>query len=167
MKITQDTAVQMHYHLTADNGATIDSSKGREPLEYLHGHGNLVPGVEKALEGKAAGDSLTVVVPPKDGYGQRDPQLDVAMPLSVFPDEFRRELVEGARFRGPHPADPEQLTTYLVIKIEDDQILSTANHPLAGETLHFDIEVVEVRKGTQGEVADGQIHSPDCSTGCC
>jgi len=167
MNITQDSAVQMHYHLTLDNGVVVDSSKGGEPLAYLHGHGNLVAGVEKSLEGKVAGDSLSVVVPPKEGYGLRDPRLDVAIPLQSLPEALRRELAEGLRFRGPHPVNSDQVTTYLVIKLEEDQVLCTANHPLAGETLHFDIEVVEVRQGTGGEIADGRIHSPECSTGCC
>ena len=167
MKIAQNHAVQMHYHLTSSDGTTIDSSNGREPLAYLHGHGHLVPGVEKALEGRAVGDSFQVVVSPQDGYGERDPNLDVAVPLSVFPTESRSALVEGARFRGPHPADPEQSVIFSVLQVDADKLLCTANHPLAGVTLHFDIEVVEVREGTRGEIADGQIHSPDCSTGCC
>ena len=167
MKIAQNTAVQMHYHLTVDSGETVDSTKGRAPLQYLHGHGHLVPGVERTLEGKVAGDSFTVTVTPEDGYGVRDPKLDVAMPLSVFPESFRNELAAGVQFRGPHPVDAEQSARYLVIDIKDGQVLCTANHPLAGETLHFNIEVVEVRQGTNGEIADGMIHSADCSTGCC
>ena len=167
IRIAEHSAVQMHYHLTTDNGDTVDSSKGRQPLEYLHGHGHLVSGVERALEGKETGDTFTVVVAPEDGYGHRDPQLDVAMPLSIFPEEFRSELAEGVQFRGPHPADPEQAARYVVMKLEESQVLCTANHPLAGETLHFNIEVVGVRAGTAGEIADGQIHRADCSTGCC
>jgi FKBP-type peptidyl-prolyl cis-trans isomerase SlyD len=167
MKIAHNCAVQMHYHLTSDSGETIDSSKGRDPLEYLHGHGHIVPGVEMALEGKAKGDNLSIVVPPEDGYGDRDPKLDVAISLTVFPEESRGDLVEGARFRGPLPENQNELATFTVIKVENKQVLCTANHPLAGVTLRFDIEVVDVRQGTKGEVADGQIHSSDCSVGCC
>ena len=167
MNIAQDHAVQMHYSLTSDDGTPIDSSNGREPLAYLHGHGHLVPGVEKALEGRVAGDSFRVVVPPQDGYGERDPNLDVAVPLTVFPPESRADLVAGARFRGPHPVDQSQVVFFTVIQVDEDTLFCTANHPLAGVTLHFDIEVVEVRPGTPGEIADGQIHRPDCSEGCC
>ena len=167
MNITTDCAVDMHYHLTTDDGTTIDRSQGKNPLSYLHGHGHLVSGVEKALEGKSVGDSFNVVVPPEEGYGVRDPHLDVALPLSVFPPEARGDLVEGARFRGPHPTDKTQDVMFVIVKVDDDSILCTANHPLAGFTLHFDIQVVAVRKGTKGEIADGQIHSSDCSTGCC
>ena len=167
MKITKDCAVQMHYQLTDSDGNTIDTSHGRDPLEYLHGHGHLVRGVESALEGKSVGDSFSVVVPPEDGYGQRDPNLDVAIPFTAFPPEARTELVEGARFSGPHPSSPEQTVAYLVIKVEDDRVLCTANHPLADMTLHFDISIVNVRQGTKSEIADGKIHSPDCSTGRC
>lgn len=167
MKIAQDAAVQMHYHLTLDSGAVIDSSKGGQPMAYLHGHGNVVAGVEKSLEGKKVGDSFSVVVPPEDGYGVRDPRLDVAIPLASLPAQLKQQLSPGVKFRGPHPYAQNQATTYLVIQLENDRVLCTANHPLAGESLHFDIEIVEVRQGTKGEIADGRIHSPDCSTGCC
>ena len=167
MKITQDCAVQMHYRLSDDEGTIIDTSQGRTPLEYLHGHGHLVRGVEAALEGKSAGEHLNVSVAPEDGYGERDPNLDVAIPWSAFPPEAKGYLVEGKRFRGPHPASPDETVNYLVIKVEDDKLLCTANHPLAGMTLNFDIEVIAVRHGTEGEIADGKIHPPDCSTGCC
>ena len=76
MLIANNCAVQMHYHLTTADGQTIDSTNGRAPLEYLHGHGHLVPGVEKALVGKSAGDRFSIVVPPKDAYGERDPNKD-------------------------------------------------------------------------------------------
>ncbi|MEE2788713.1 MAG: peptidylprolyl isomerase [Myxococcota bacterium] len=159
MKIAKDCAVQMHYHLTADDGTVIDSSRGRGPLSYLHGHGHLVRGVEAALDGKTVGDTFNVVVPPEDGYGKRDPNLDVAIPLSAFPPGAEDELVDGSRFRGPHPASAEQTVTYLVLKVEDDTVICTANHPLADMTLHFDIEVVEVRQGTEDEIATGQVKS--------
>ena len=167
MKIAQNHAVQMHYHLTTAGGTVIDSTNGRAPLAYLHGHGHLVSGVEKALEGRVVGERFRVVVSPEEGYGERDPGLDVTVPLSVFPTASRAALVEGARFRGPHPADPDQSVIFSVLQVEADTLVCTANHPLAGVTLHFDIEVVEVRPGTRGEINDGQIHSPDCSTGCC
>ena len=167
MRITSDCAVQMHYHLTAHDGTTIDRSHGRGPLTYLHGHGHLVPGVEKALEGKSAGDTLTVVVPPEEGYGTRDPNLDVAIPISVFPEDSRQELVEGARFSGSHSSDPTKSAMFMVMKVDGENVFCSANHPLADVTLHFDIEVVDVRQGTQGEIADGQIHAPDCTVGCC
>ena len=167
MQVMADRAVQMHYHLTTADGTTIDRSHGNDPLTYLHGHGHLVPGVEKALEGKSAGDQVTVVVPPEEGYGLSDPDLDVAIPLSVFPAESRGQLVQGARFSGPHPANQSESVMFVVMKVESDKVLCTANHPLADVTLHFDIEVVSVRQGTRGEIADGRIHAPDCSTGCC
>lgn len=167
MNITADHAVQMHYRLSTADGTLIETTAGRDPLAYLHGHDHVVPGVEKALEGKTVGDSLRIVVNPEDGYGERDPNLDVMVPLSIFPEESRGNLVPGARFRGPHPSEPEQPVVFSVIQVQGENLLCTANHPLAGVTLHFDIEVVDVRQGTKGEIADGQIHSADCSTGCC
>lgn len=167
MKITKDHAVQMHYRLTSADGTVIDTTAGRDPLAYLHGHGHVVPGVEKALDGRIAGDSFRVVVNPEDAYGERDPSLDVMVPLSIFPETSRGSLIPGARFRGPHPSIPDQSVVFSVIRVEDDQLLCSANHPLAGITLNFDIQVLDVRPGTKGEIADGQIHAPDCSTGCC
>ena len=146
----------MHYHLTDSDGNVIDSSQGADPLAYLHGHGNLVAGVEAALDGKEVGDKFEVVVAPEDGYGKRDPQRDVAIPLAAFPEESRDQLVEGARFRGPHPTEEDQAAMFLVIKVDGENVLCTANHPLADITLHFTIEVVSVRAATDGEIAQGQ-----------
>ena len=166
MRITSDCAVQMHYHLTAHDGTTIDRSHGRGPPLTCMAM-DISYGREKALEGKSAGDTLTVVVPPEEGYGTRDPNLDVAIPISVFPEDSRQELVEGARFSGPHPSDPTKSAMFMVMKVDGENVFCSANHPLADVTLHFDIEVVDVRQGTQGEIADGQIHAPDCTVGCC
>ena len=167
MKITKDCAVQMHYHLTDPDGNVIDSSRGGEPLGYLHGHGNLVAGVEKSLEGRSVGDTFDAIIPPEEGYGTRDPQLDVAIPLTAFPEGARADLVQGARFRGPHPADQQQSAMFMVIKVEDGNVLCTANHPLADVTLHFNIEVVSVREANEGELQAGQFHGDACQTDCC
>lgn len=158
MKITENSAVLIHYHLTDDDGEVIDSSKGRDALGYLHGHGQLVDGVERALEGKEAGDHIDVVVSPEDGYGVRDPEMDVAIPLSSFPDEAQGKIEPGMMFEGSHPEDPEASVPYTVIEVLDDRVHATGNHDLADVTLHFSLDVVSVREATEEELSHGHLH---------
>ena len=160
MNIEQDRAVSIHYHLTDDAGEVIDSSKGKDPLAYLHGHGNLVPGVERALAGKVVGDAFNVVVSPEDGYGVHDPALNVAVPIEAFPEESRDNLVPGAMFHGPHPSVEDTVVTYAVAEVVEGEVRCSGNHPLAGVTLHFDLEVVSIREATAEELAHGHIHGP-------
>ena len=160
MKIAKDTAVSIHYHLTDDDGDVIDSSRGKEPLAYLHGHGNLVPGVEKALDGQGAGAKLQTVVTPEEGYGSRDPELDVAIDLELFPEDVRPELQPGMMFQGEHPTEGEQSVHYTIVEVLEDRVHATGNHQLAGVTLHFDIEVIDVRAATAEELSHGHIHGP-------
>ncbi len=160
MKIEQDTAVQVHYKLSDGEGTVIDSSEGQQPLTYLHGHGNLVIGVENALVGLSAGAEVQVVVPAAEGYGEHDPELDVAIPLSAFPDEARGQLQEGVMFQGPHPTDETKAAAYTVIEVVGEEVRCTANHPLAGMTLHFELKVVDVRTATAEELDHGHVHGP-------
>jgi FKBP-type peptidyl-prolyl cis-trans isomerase SlyD len=160
MTIQKDSAVRIHYHLTDSEGTVIDSSKGAEPLAYLHGHGNLVPGVEAALVGQEAGAKLDVVVPPEEGYGVPDPDLDLLIPMDMFPEEAHAELTEGAMFQAPHPKDESSVAVFTVVGVDDGKVKCTANHQLAGVTLHFNLEVVEVREATAEELAHGHIHGP-------
>ncbi len=158
--IEQDRAVRIHYHLTDADQQVIDSSEGREPLSYLHGHGTLVPGVEAALAGLKAGDEVDAVVAPEDGYGVRDPELDIRVPIDVFEESVRDKLGAGATFEGPHPTHDGQSARFSIIEVADGQVMATANHPLAGVTLHFKLQVVDVREATAEELAHGHIHGP-------
>ncbi len=160
MNIEKDSAVSMKYTLKDGDGNVIDSSQGSEPLAYLHGHGNLVPGVERALEGQAAGAHVDVVVSPEDGYGERDSNLDGAIPKDAFPEDVVDQLAPGVMFQGPHPVDQTQMAHFTVMEVTDSEIRCTANHPLAGVTLHFDIDIVDVREATTEELAHGHIHGP-------
>ena len=157
MKISKDMAVKIHYHLTSPEGDVIDSSRGNEPLAYLHGHGNLVPGVEAALVGQEKGAEVSAVVPPEQGYGVRDPQLDVRIPIQAFPEEMRSQIAPGGMFHGHHPVDSEQVVRFTIVGVENDQVLATGNHQLAGITLHFELEVVDVREATTQELEQGRI----------
>ena len=160
MNIDKDRAVQIHYHLTDPDGDVIDTSRDAEPLTYLHGRGDLLPAVEAALVGKTPGDKVTTVILPADGYGVHDPDLDVGVPLEMFPPEAHSQLEPGVMFQGPHPKDPTEMVSFTVIEVLEDAIVASANHPLAGVVLHFDMEVLDVREATEEELAHGHVHGP-------
>jgi FKBP-type peptidyl-prolyl cis-trans isomerase SlyD len=153
MKISDDKVVQIDYTLKNDEGQILDSSEGRQPLAYLHGAGNIIPGLESALEGKEEGDTLSVTIMPAEGYGERDEALVMAVDRSEFPDP--QQVQVGARFniqtdQGVHLAT--------VTGVTEDQARLDLNHPLAGETLHFDVEVVDVKEASEEEQAHGHVH---------
>ncbi len=149
--VGDNRVVSIHFKLTDDEGNVRDSTEGAEPLSYLHGVGNVMPGLEKALEGKVEGDSLQVRVDPVEGYGAAIPELIQTVDRSVFQGV---ETVEpGMVFEGQAPDGSMQRLQ--VIKVEGDKITIDANHPLAGAVLHFDVEIVAVREATEEEVAKG------------
>ncbi|HOT90616.1 MAG TPA: peptidylprolyl isomerase [Anaerolineae bacterium] len=156
MNITSGKVVHIHYTLTDDAGELLDTSAGQEPLAYLHGAGNLIPGLENALEGKTVGDTLTVVVPPEEGYGLYNADLVETVLLSQFPDPSQVEV--GVRF-GVQAGNAMYIAT--VTDIEGDRVTFDMNHPLAGVTLHFDVAVVGVEDATPEELAHGHVHAPE------
>jgi FKBP-type peptidyl-prolyl cis-trans isomerase SlyD len=137
-------------------GALIDRSEGTEPLYYLHGAENLVPGLESALLGRGVGEKLSVAVPPDEGYGERQGPGPQAVPRASFPDDA--ELEEGMPFTVENE-DGEEIDLWITA-IEDDQVLVDVNHPLAGVTLCFDVEVVSIRDATVDEQVHGHPHTP-------
>jgi len=153
MQVADEKVVSIHYTLTDESGTAIDSSRGGEPLEYLHGAGNIVPGLEQALTGKEAGDRLNVDVPPADAYGDRQEGLMQEVPMSAF--QGVGQVQPGMRFRAEGPDGARIIT---VAKVEEDQVTVDANHPLAGVTLSFDVEVVEVREANHEELEHGHVH---------
>lgn len=155
MLIAQDKVVLIHYTLTNDAGETIDSSSGGDPLAYIHGQGNLIPGLEKALEGKQAGDKLNVKVEPAEGYGVRDDKLLQQVPKRQFGGA---NLQPGMQFHAQTSQGHARVVT--VVRIQGDMVTVDGNHPLAGENLNFDVEVTEVRDATQQELEHGHVHGP-------
>nr|BAL53172.1 FKBP-type peptidyl-prolyl cis-trans isomerase SlyD [uncultured Gammaproteobacteria bacterium] len=153
MQVSENKVVSIHYTLTNDAGEVIDTSVGRAPLSYLHGAGNLIPGLEKALEGKACGDHIDVSLAPEEAYGQRDEALIQVVPKSTF--EGIEEIEPGMQFQAQTPAGRQILT---VVEVYDDEVVIDGNHPLAGETLHFSVEITEVREATEEELAHGHAH---------
>ncbi len=146
--------VFFHYTLTDETGEVIDSSEGAEPLPYLHGAGNIVPGLERQMVGKCVGDRFEAVVPPEEGYGLPEGPGPQAIPRDAFPEDA--ELEEGLQFMA-EDEDGESIPLWIV-SIEDDAVIVDQNHPLAGVTLHFSIHITELRDATEDEIAHGHPH---------
>lgn len=159
MVIEKDKMVAIHYTLKDDNGVEIDSSAGGNPLAYIHGNGYLIPGLEKELEGKSAGDKIKAVIQPEEGYGVYDERLIATLSRERF--DLPGDIEIGMQFQVSTPAGP---TIVRVTKVEGDNITIDGNHELAGKVLHFDVEVVEVRELTEEEKQ--QMLSGGCGCGC-
>ena len=155
MQIAKNMVVVFDYTLTNHSGQEIENSKESGPFAYIHGSNNIIPGLEKALEGKRVGEKFKIPVAPKDGYGERDDTL-VAI---VGADRFESEQVQiGMRF---HTETNHGMRMFTVTKIDGDQVTVDGNHPLAGEPLTFDVNILEVRVATAEELSHGHVHGPD------
>jgi FKBP-type peptidyl-prolyl cis-trans isomerase SlyD len=155
MSIAQDQVVSIHYTLRDDTGEVIDSSGHGEPLSYLHGRGNLIPGLERELTGRNAGDRLQVKIPPADGYGEYDRELVQQVPRRAL--KGIRDLKVGMRLQA-QTADGARAVT--VTHLAGDMVTLDGNHPLAGKNLNFEVEVAAVRAATDEELAHGHVHGP-------
>ena len=153
MEITADRVVTIHYTLKDDSGAVLDSSAGGEPLAYIQGHGNLVPGLEKALEGKRDGETLAVSLAPADGYGVRDEALVQRVPKRTL--QGSGEIKKGMQFQA---RTQDGMRLFTVTAVVGDMITLDGNHPLANQTLHFNVDVVGVREATSKELEHGHVH---------
>jgi FKBP-type peptidyl-prolyl cis-trans isomerase SlyD len=155
VQVEKNRVVTIHYTLRDEQGAVIDSSNGRAPLSYLHGKGNIIPGLEQALVGKAAGDKLDVTVAPEQAYGRRDERLVQTVARKLFGEIA--ELKPGMQVRASGRQGARLVN---VVRVERDFVTVDGNHPLAGRTLRFALEVTEVRKATHEEVSHGHVHGP-------
>jgi FKBP-type peptidyl-prolyl cis-trans isomerase SlyD len=155
MHIATQTAASFHYTLKNSAGEVLDSSAGGEPLFYLHGAGNIVPGLERQMLGKSVGDKFRATVQPEDGYGVPNPAMLRVVPKSAFPADV--ELEVGMQFGTQTPQGPMAI---VVKSIDAESVTVDGNHPLAGVTLHFDVEVIEVREASAEELAHGHVHGP-------
>ncbi len=153
MEITADRVVTIHYTLKDDGGAVLDSSAGGEPLAYIQGHGNLVSGLEKALEGKQGGNTLAVVVAPAEGYGKRDEALIQRVPKRAL--QGAGDIKKGMQFQA---RTEDGMRLFTVTAVIGDMVTLDGNHPLADQTLHFDVEVLSVREATTEELEHGHVH---------
>lgn len=152
MNIGKRKVVTIDYKLTDEDGEVLDSSDEGKPLRYLHGAGNLIEGLEDALEGKVAGDKVQVSLPPDRAYGARDEELVQDVPRQNFPEG---EVEVGMQFRAQGEGESRIIT---VVAVDDEKVTIDANHPLAGMTLAFDVNVLDVRDATIEELRHGHVH---------
>ena len=155
MKVEKDKVVLMHYTLKNDAGDVIDSSDGGDPLPFLQGHGNIIPGLESALEGSKMGDKLDVSIKPEDGYGERMKNAIQEIPSSAL--QGIDEVKVGMQLQSQDQDGNAFLVT--VTKVEDDKITVDGNHPLAGQTLHFSVSIESIRKAETEELSHGHVHA--------
>jgi len=160
MVIEKDRVVSIDYKLHDAKGELIDSSDDSDPLVYLHGNENIIPGLEKHLLGKKVGDKVKCVIPAAEAYGERDEALVFAVSKAEFGSDAEVEV--GMQFEA-HGEDGVQLVT--VKGIEGDEVTIDANHPLAGEELHFAVSVIDIREATAEELEHGHVHG-GCECGC-
>ncbi len=155
MKVEKDKVVSINYTLKNDDGEVLDSSEGREPLAYLHGQGNLIPGLETELEGRTEGDTFHAEIEPTDAYGEYNDALIADVPKDRFTGV--EDINVGMEFQAQTSDGGSQIVR--VTEVNDDSVKVDANHPLAGEKLHFDVTVAGVREATEEEIDHGHVHS--------
>ncbi len=154
LSVGKDRVVKFEYVLSLDDGEVIDSSEGQEPLSYLHGHGNIIPGLERQMEGMEVGEERDITVEPEEAYGPYIEGQDLLVPVNEFPPGLTPEVGMGLLVETP---DGRQIP-YFVTEIGDGVVRLDPNHPLAGQRLHFKVKVVEVREATEEELAHGHVH---------
>ena len=156
MKIDKEAVASIDYTLKDDDGSVLDTSDGGEPLMYLHGAGNIIPGLEEELTGRVSGDTFTASIEPKDAYGEYNDEMIFSVTKDQFADPG--EVAEGLHFQAEISGEPRLCT---VTKIDGENVEVNANHPLAGMTLHFEVTVRDVREATPEEIEHGHVHSGD------
>lgn len=151
--IADQKVVSLNYTVKDNEGQVVDSSEGAAPLVYLHGQGNIIPGLEAALAGKAPGEEFDVTVEPADAYGEYNEEILQVVPRKSF--EGVESIEAGMVFTAQAQNGPVQLT---VTKVDGDDITVDPNHPLSGKILHFSGSVIEVREATEEELSHGHVH---------
>ena len=157
MQIAQNKVAIITYTLTNVNGEIMDQANEEQPFAFIAGTGNIIPGLDSALEGKSAGDTVKVTIAPEDAYGERNDTLTQVVPMEMFQGVDKVE--PGMQFQAQ---TNQGVSVVTVTKVEDGQVTIDGNHPLAGETLNFDVTVVDVRDATADELEHGHVHGPSC-----
>lgn len=162
MDISQDHVVTFHVTASTSDGRVVTDTHADGPLTYLHGYGQLVAGLEAALSGRQPGEQFSISVDPEAAYGAYDSELDLALPWEVFPADMRDQMGPGMSFHAEHP-DPRhdgEVVTFTISRVEKERVLASGNHPLAGESLNFEVEVLNVRAASADEIAAGHADHP-------
>lgn len=155
MTISENKVVTIHYTLKDEQGDILETSEGDEPLAYIQGTGNIITGLEQALSGHDVGDRVEVTVTPEEGYGERDEERVQVVPKTQF--ENMEELDVGMQFHAETERGVEVVT---VVKVDGDDVVVDGNHPMAGQTLNFDVRVLAIRDATAEELDHGHVHGP-------
>src|SRR5688500_8684997 len=153
-QVSNGKVVSFSYTLRDSEGNVLEQTEKNQPMQYLHGNQNIIPGLEKEMEGMNVGDSKKVTVEPQEGYGEYDEKLVFNVPRTNFPKEA--QLEPGMEFQAQTEQGPMPL---IVLEVADDHVIVDANHPMAGETLNFEVTVEEVRTATTQELSHGHVHS--------
>ena len=156
MRISEQKVVTMNYEVADDQGQLIDRSEEGGPLAYIHGNGQLIPGLETALEGRGKGDKVAVDVPPEQGYGERDEEGVQTVARNQFDDSVEIEV--GMQFEAEDDDEGHQIVT--VTAVDGKNITLDSNHPLAGKNLRFEVEILDVRDASAEELSHGHVHGP-------
>ena len=155
MAIATDSVVTFHYTLKDEDGTVLEHSDPAEPLAYLHGHGHIIPGLEKELNGRSSGDALTVTVQPAEGYGEYDENLVQRVPRRAL--HGISDIRAGLRLQAQTEQGPRAVT---VTQVAGDMVTLDGNHPLAGKKLQFEVRIEDVRPATEAELEHGHVHGP-------
>ena len=156
MHVSEQKVVTMNYEVADDQGQLIDRSEEGGPLAYIHGNGQLIPGLETALEGRGKGDKIAVDVPPEQGYGERDEEGVQTVARNQFDDSVEIEV--GMQFEAQDEDEGHQIVT--VVAVDGENITLDTNHPLAGKNLCFEVEILDVRDASAEELSHGHVHGP-------
>ena len=155
-KVADDMVVSMTYTLDVD-GEEVDQADENDPMQFLQGHGNIIPGLEKELYGMGVGDTKEVTVAPADAYGELDPDNSDAIPRDVLPDNYDPEIGDPLQLRDTESGEVFQV---YVAEVAEDKVFVDFNHPLAGDTLSFLVKIVGLRPASSEELAHGHVHTP-------
>ncbi len=158
MQIAQNKVAIITYTLTNVNGEVIDQANEEQPFSFIAGTGNIIPGLDEALAGKVAGDAVTATITPEKAYGERSDELTQTVPMEMF--QGVDSVEPGMQFNAQ---TNQGMSVVTVTHVEGDQVTIDGNHPLAGETLNFDVRILEVRDATADELEHGHVHGPGCN----
>jgi len=155
LTVQDESVVTMEYRVTLDNGEVVEASDEDGPMQFIQGRGHVYPAIEAAIGGLAPGDEKNLLLPPEEAFGEYDPDATEAIPLDLFPDDI--ELIEGDEVE-LYDEEAEETIEAVIVELQDEYAVVDLNHPLAGETLHIWVKIVDVRAATAEELEHDHVH---------